>query len=91
MAVRLEAQSSATNGLVHVFISFFRERKILINCFVCSVPLVSFTGSTKVGKEVALKVQERFAKVLLELGGNNALISTSFSLHKDHLHKFVFQ
>lgn len=38
------------------------------------VPLVSFTGSTKVGKEVALKVQSRFGKCLLELGGNNAFI-----------------
>ncbi|XP_076645194.1 aldehyde dehydrogenase 7 family member A1 [Halictus rubicundus] len=38
------------------------------------VPLVSFTGSTNVGKKVALKVQERFGKFLLELGGNNALI-----------------
>ncbi|BES96041.1 Aldehyde dehydrogenase [Nesidiocoris tenuis] len=38
------------------------------------VPLVSFTGSTKVGKEVALNVQQRFGKFLLELGGNNAII-----------------
>ncbi|XP_012277734.1 putative aldehyde dehydrogenase family 7 member A1 homolog [Orussus abietinus] len=38
------------------------------------VPLISFTGSTKVGKQVALKVQNRFGKVLLELGGNNAII-----------------
>lgn len=38
------------------------------------LPLVSFTGSTAVGKGVALKVQERFGKCLLELGGNNALI-----------------
>jgi len=36
--------------------------------------LVSFTGSTAVGKSVALAVQERFGKHLLELGGNNALI-----------------
>ncbi|XP_011308702.1 putative aldehyde dehydrogenase family 7 member A1 homolog [Fopius arisanus] len=41
------------------------------------LPLVSFTGSTKVGREVALKVQERFGKSLLELGGNNALIVAS--------------
>ncbi|XP_076635538.1 aldehyde dehydrogenase 7 family member A1 [Colletes latitarsis] len=38
------------------------------------VPLVSFTGSTNIGRKVALKVQERFGKFLLELGGNNALI-----------------
>ena len=36
--------------------------------------LISFTGSTKVGKEVAMAVQKRFGRHLLELGGNNALI-----------------
>ena len=36
--------------------------------------LVSFTGSTKVGRQVAVTVQERFGKHLLELGGNNAMI-----------------
>jgi aldehyde dehydrogenase family 7 protein A1 len=38
------------------------------------VDLVSFTGSTSVGRKVGLEVQKRFAKVLLELGGNNATI-----------------
>jgi len=37
------------------------------------VKLVSFTGSTAVGRAVAVKVQHRFGKVLLELGGNNAI------------------
>jgi len=36
--------------------------------------LVSFTGSTEVGKSVAMAVQDRWGKHLLELGGNNALI-----------------
>lgn len=38
------------------------------------VNLLSFTGSTAVGREVAVEVQKRFGKSLLELGGNNALI-----------------
>ncbi|XP_072272118.1 alpha-aminoadipic semialdehyde dehydrogenase [Pyxicephalus adspersus] len=38
------------------------------------VDLVSFTGSTDVGKQVAVKVQQRFGRQLLELGGNNAII-----------------
>lgn len=42
-----------------------------------SIPVVSFTGSTNIGRKVALKVQERFGKSLLELGGNNALIGKS--------------
>ena len=32
------------------------------------VNLVSFTGSTRVGKEVGITVQKRFGKHLLELG-----------------------
>jgi aldehyde dehydrogenase family 7 protein A1 len=36
--------------------------------------LISFTGSTAAGKHVAMAVQERFGKNLMELGGNNALI-----------------
>ncbi|XP_045694016.1 alpha-aminoadipic semialdehyde dehydrogenase [Phyllostomus hastatus] len=39
------------------------------------VSLLSFTGSTQVGKQVALMVQERFGRSLLELGGNNAIIA----------------
>ncbi|XP_070170116.1 putative aldehyde dehydrogenase family 7 member A1 homolog isoform X1 [Polyergus mexicanus] len=38
------------------------------------VPLISFTGNSNVGKQVALKIQQRFGRSLLELGGNNALI-----------------
>lgn len=35
---------------------------------------MSFTGSTKIGREVNKVVQERFGKTILELGGNNAII-----------------
>ena len=38
------------------------------------IPLISFTGSTKVGKIIRQKVNERFGNCLLELGGNNATI-----------------
>lgn len=38
------------------------------------VPLVSFTGSTAVGRQVAQTVAGRLGRTLLELGGNNALI-----------------
>ena len=39
-----------------------------------SIPLVSFTGSTEMGRHVSSKVAERFGKTILELGGNNAII-----------------
>ncbi|HKT71591.1 MAG TPA: aldehyde dehydrogenase family protein [Steroidobacteraceae bacterium] len=38
------------------------------------VALISFTGSTAVGREVGKKVAARLGKSLLELGGNNAVI-----------------
>ena len=40
------------------------------------VPLVSATGSTRMGKAVAAAVGSRLGKSLLELGGNNAIIIT---------------
>lgn len=40
------------------------------------VPLVSATGSTRMGKIVASEVAGRLGKSLLELGGNNAIIVT---------------
>ncbi len=40
------------------------------------VPLISATGSTRMGKIVAQTVAGRLGKSLLELGGNNAIIVT---------------
>jgi aldehyde dehydrogenase (NAD+) len=40
------------------------------------VPLISATGSTRMGKIVGATVGERLGKSLLELGGNNAIILT---------------
>ncbi len=38
------------------------------------VALVSFTGSTPVGRQIGVRVAQRLGKSLLELGGNNAVI-----------------
>ncbi len=38
------------------------------------VPLVSATGSTRMGRAVYPRVAQRFGRCLLELGGNNAMI-----------------
>ena len=43
-------------------------------CEDARINLVSATGSTKMGKELAPIVAERLGKLLLELGGNNAAI-----------------
>ena len=43
------------------------------------IPLISFTGSTRIGRHVSKTVAERFGKTILELGGNNAIIVSEHS------------
>ncbi len=43
------------------------------------IPLVSFTGSTRIGRHVSKTVAERFGKTILELGGNNAIIVSGYA------------
>lgn len=38
------------------------------------IALISFTGSTKIGKIIKKAVDDRFGKTILELGGNSASI-----------------
>lgn len=40
------------------------------------LPIISATGSTRMGREVGPRVAARFGKTILELGGNNAMILT---------------
>jgi len=40
------------------------------------LPLISFTGSTPIGRHVSEVVARRFGRTILELGGNNAIIIT---------------
>jgi aldehyde dehydrogenase (NAD+) len=39
------------------------------------LPLISATGSTRMGRSVGPRVAQRFGRSLLELGGNNAMIA----------------
>ena len=63
-------------GLPKIFQMFIDSGTELATRFVDDerVALVSFTGSTQVGRQVGVRVAQRMGKVLLELGGNNALI-----------------
>jgi aldehyde dehydrogenase (NAD+) len=38
------------------------------------LPLVSFTGSSQVGRGVAAKIASRYGRAILECGGNNAIV-----------------
>jgi aldehyde dehydrogenase (NAD+) len=42
------------------------------------IPLISVTGSVRVGRQVAKIVGERLGKTILELGGNNAIIISQY-------------
>jgi aldehyde dehydrogenase (NAD+) len=69
-------QALEEGGFPPIFLSFMGSGHDLANRFVEDdrVKLVSFTGSTWVGRNVGKRVAERFGRCLLELGGNNAII-----------------
>ena len=68
----LERFGDAPEGLVQLVIGGAELGDALVTD--PRVPLVSATGSTRMGRIVAPKVAERFGRSILELGGNNAMI-----------------
>jgi aldehyde dehydrogenase (NAD+) len=69
-------QALREGGFPPIFLSFIESGHELSKRFVADrrVKLMSFTGSTAVGREVAEKVASRLGRSILELGGNNAII-----------------
>jgi aldehyde dehydrogenase (NAD+) len=63
-------------GFPDLFFLFNDAGTDLAQAFVddTRIPLISFTGSTKVGRQVGERVARRMGRSLLELGGNNAII-----------------
>ncbi|WP_130620465.1 L-piperidine-6-carboxylate dehydrogenase [Dyella amyloliquefaciens] len=63
-------------GFPDIFFLFNDAGTDLSQAFVDDhrIPLISFTGSTKVGRHVGERVAKRMGRSLLELGGNNAII-----------------
>jgi len=59
-----------------IFLSFIEDGHELAERFVNDqrIKLMSFTGSTAIGREVGTRVAARMGRSLLELGGNNAII-----------------
>jgi aldehyde dehydrogenase (NAD+) len=54
------------------------------------IPLISFTGSTRIGKKAGRLIGERLGKPILELGGNNAIIVTPHADKEMALRAIVF-
>ena len=63
-------------GFPDIFYLFNDAGTELAQAFVDDhrIPLISFTGSTKVGRNVGERVARRLGRSLLELGGNNAIV-----------------
>ncbi len=78
---RLANRVLERHGLPGIFQLFITAETALAEKFVEDrrIDLVSFTGSTTVGRRVAEKVGARLGKSLLELGGNNAIIVDEFA------------
>ena len=59
----------APEGLTHVLIGDRTIGEVMVDH--PKVPLVSATGSTRMGRDVGPRLAKRFARAILELGGNN--------------------
>ena len=64
-----------------VFNMIIAKSSVLGDNFVADkrIPLFSITGSTRVGKRAGAIIGERLGKVILELGGNNAVIISDYA------------
>ena len=71
----------ARENLPPIFQLFIPSGNALANRFVEDrrVALMSFTGSTNVGRSVGERIASRLGRSLLELGGNNAIIVDEFA------------
>jgi len=69
-------EALAGSDVPPIFTSFMEPGHDLAQRFVADerVNLMSFTGSSQIGRNVGEKVAGRMGKSLLELGGNNAII-----------------
>jgi aldehyde dehydrogenase (NAD+) len=75
-AVRICNDALKAGGFPEIFFLFNDAGNELAKKFVDDrrVALISFTGSTKVGRAIGERVAARMGRSLLELGGNNAII-----------------
>jgi len=67
-------RNNIPEGVCNILIGDYKIGEMLSND--TRIPLISATGSTRMGKKVAVAVGQRLGRSLLELGGNNAIIIT---------------
>jgi aldehyde dehydrogenase (NAD+) len=74
IAAEVFAENNLPEGISNLINGDYRVGEMLTNDY--RVPLISATGSIRMGKIVAQSVAKRLGRSLLELGGNNAIIVT---------------
>ncbi len=74
IAAEVFAENNLPEGICNLINGDYRVGEFMTKD--TRIPLISATGSTRMGKIVAQKVAARLGKSLLELGGNNAIIVT---------------
>lgn len=74
LLARAVADCGAPAGIHHVVLADPKAARPILED--PRVELVSATGSTRMGKQIAPVIASRFGRYLLELGGNNAAIVT---------------
>ena len=67
-------RNNVPEGVCCLLIGDYKIGELLSND--TRIPLISATGSTRMGKKVGVAVAQRLGRSLLELGGNNAIIIT---------------
>jgi len=67
-------ENNLPEGICNLVVGDYKIGELMTND--TRIPLISATGSIRMGKIVAQKVAARLGKSLLELGGNNAIIVT---------------
>ena len=71
------AKNNVPEGVSCIVNGDFKVGQLM--CANENIPLVSATGSVRMGKAVGRTISERLGRALLELGGNNAIIITENS------------
>jgi aldehyde dehydrogenase (NAD+) len=72
IVMKVFAKNNVPEGVSCIVNGDYRVGQLM--CESENVPLVSATGSVRMGKAVGKTVSERLGRALLELGGNNAII-----------------
>ncbi len=68
------SDTRAPEGLAQLVLGTLPQGEALVDSH--DIPLISATGSTRMGQAIGPKVAARFGRRILELGGNNAMVVT---------------